>query len=151
MPALFLGKHEIKTIVTDCEKFNTKSVVKNACERKYCEVRWYRSGGTDLEVHARPAPSWRQAVLDLLIDCTGTGTGSCQPLSSGVCLRGWGTLPLYPAVFARVCLELTEARRGLGSQELELEAAVNCWVDSWTELGTPFHLYSFSISSVTTG
>lgn len=94
-----------------------------------------------LEVHKHPSPQLE--------------TGQCLISSltaMGVCLHGWGTLPLHPAVFARVCLELTEARRGHRIPGTGARGAVNCWVDSaWTELGTPFHLYSFSVSSVTTG
>lgn len=94
VPALFLVDHEIKTIVTDCEKFNTKSVCCQVCLWK--KIFWSQVVQI-LEVHKHPSPQLE--------------TGSAWFLH-GVCLHGWGTPPLYPAVFARVCLELTEARRG---------------------------------------
>lgn len=108
-------------------------VVKYACERKYSEVRWYRFWKSTSIL----APSWRRAVLDFFM------VFACMA----------GAPRHFTLLYLHVCARSSQRpEEVIGSLELELEAAVNCWVDSaWTELETLFHLYSFSVSSITTG
>lgn len=121
-------------------------VVNNTCEKKNI----LKSGGKVLKVHKHPSPQLETGVLAFFIDCHGHCTVSSLSARVFACMAG------APCHFTLLYLPGAHwgQKRSLDpvslSLELELEVAVNCWVHSaWTELGTPFHLYSFSISRIT--